>query len=170
MLLRLDNEVREFLQQVSLSMQTYFGSDQRRITHALQVAAHARELLQYIDADPRVTLCAAYLHDIGIPEAERKFGHASGKLQEQEGPPVARKLLQGLGAADELIRVVCDLVGNHHTPAAIDSPEFRILWDADMLVNLQELVTGKTPVQIEKLLNQGLVTEPGYRRARTIYL
>ena len=133
----------DFLQQVRQAMEDYFGADARRIAHALQVTAYAEELLAFIEADPTVTLTAAYLHDIGIPEAERTYGSCAGPHQEELGPPVARELLTGLGAPEGLIETVCTMIGRHHTPGGLDSPEFRILWDADMLVNLEEIVPGK---------------------------
>lgn len=38
------------------------------------------------------------MHDCGIKPGEAKYGagHCTGKIQEQEGPSVARKLLQRL--------------------------------------------------------------------------
>mgnify|MGYP001209466509 CR=1 FL=1 len=159
-----------FLAQVREAMEFYFGADQRRIAHALKVTAHARFLLGFIDAQPVLTLAACYLHDIGIPEAERKYGCCAGKQQEVEGPPVARQILQRLGVDPELIDAVCLLVSRHHTPAGVDSPEFRILWDADALVNLTEVVSGKEQHRIEEILSRSLVTEPGYRRACQLYL
>ncbi len=161
---------KNFIESVALAMEDYFGADQRRIDHAHRVAGYARELLAAVDADETETMVAAYLHDIGIPEAERKYGSCPGHYQEQEGPPVARILLERLGADERLIGTVCDLVGSHHTPGAIDSPEFRILWDADALVNLTEVVVGKGPEQIERILDKSLVTETGYRRARKLFL
>ncbi|HXV20714.1 MAG TPA: HD domain-containing protein [Desulfuromonadales bacterium] len=162
--------MRDFLQQVRQAMEDFFGADARRIAHALQVTAYADELLVYIDADPNVTLTAAYLHDIGIPAAESIYGSCAGPYQEELGPPVARELLSGLGAPAELIEAVCALIGKHHTPGGIDSPEFRILWDADALVNLNEVVPGKNPEQIRAILDKWLVTEPGYRRALGLFL
>jgi putative nucleotidyltransferase with HDIG domain len=158
-----------FVEQVRVAMEAYFDSDERRIAHALRVAAFAEELLRYIDADETVTLCAAYLHDIGIPEAERKYGSCGGSLQEKEGPPVARAILARLGAEETLTEIVCTLVGKHHTPAGVDSPEFRILWDADALVNLEEDLPGKNPERIRAVLSKSMVTEPGYRRALELY-
>jgi len=169
-LVRLDSDKEHFLERVCRAMEGYFGSDIRRITHAHDVKNHAANLLCYIDADPVLTIAAAYLHDIGIPESERKYGRCDGKSQEIEGPPVARMLLAGIGADTRLIDSVCELVGHHHTPNAIDSPEFRILWDADALVNLAEVVEGKGDFAIEAILGKALVTEPGYRMARKIYL
>lgn len=159
-----------FLDQVCSAMEACFGSDARRIAHAHQVADYARELLESIDADATVTLAAAYLHDIGIPEAERKYASCAGPYQEQEGPPVARALLEGLGAEEAFIATVCALVGAHHTPGAIDSAEFRILWDADALVNLAEIVPGKNPDRLRSIVQRSLVTPPGQRRALALYL
>jgi len=167
---RLSAGEKRFLDLVRQVMETYFGNDIRRIAHAHDVTRHALNLLQYIDANPLLTLSACYLHDIGIPEAERKYGQCSGKLQEQEGPPVARQLLATIPADEELNIRVCELVGLHHTPAGLDTPEFRILWDADALVNLAEVVAGKQPHEIEKIIDRSLVTEPGHRMACEIYL
>ncbi len=169
-LVKLSGEKRHFLEQVCRVMETYFATDVRRIAHAHDVTSHANELLQYVDADPLLTLSAAYLHDIGIPEAERKFGRCDGKLQEQEGPSVARMLLADIGAEEVFIERVCELVANHHTPSGVNSPEFRILWDADALVNLAEVVVGKETYAIDSILNKALVTEAGYRIAKRIYL
>jgi HD superfamily phosphodiesterase len=160
----------DFIEKVRAAMEAYLGADKRRIEHALQVAGYARELLAYIDADEIVTMAAAYLHDIGIPEAERKYGSCAGPYQEQEGPPVAREILNGLGAPEHFVSAVCSLIGSHHTPAAIDSPEFRILWDADALVNLAEVLPAKSPDKIRSILEKCMVTEPGFRRAITLFL
>lgn len=169
-MVRIDDAEQVLLDQIKRSMENYFGQDRRRIDHALQVTEYAHELLAYIDADPVITLSAAYLHDIGIPESERKYGHCSGAQQEIEGPPVATELLTELNAGAEFIEQVCELIGKHHTPAGVDSPEFRILWDSDALVNLAEVLPGKTPEQVEQILKRSMVTEPGYRRACKLYL
>ena len=159
-----------FLAGVRSAMEQYFGDDQRRVDHALQVCLHAEELLAYIDADPVVTLAAAYLHDIGIHEAERKHGSNSGRWQEIEGPPVATEILARLNADAALVDQVVEIVGNHHTSGAVDSPEFRIIWDADALVNFANISTLKTEVQIEDILLGHMVTEPGLRMARKLFL
>jgi len=169
-LVGLSAEQQQFLARVRRVMEVYFATDVGRIAHAHDVAEHASNLLQFVDADPQTTLAAAYLHDIGIPEAERKFGRCDGMLQEQEGPPVARMLLADVGAEADFVDRVCRLVGHHHTPNGVDSPEFRILWDADALVNLAEVVVGKESYAIESILSKALETEAGYRMAKSIYL
>ena len=158
------------LPSVRQAMLDYFDRDQRRIEHALAVAANAERLLKYIDADETITMAAAYLHDIGIHEAERKHGSNSGKYQEVEGPPVARTILGQLSFSADFIEIVCEIVGKHHTPQGVDSPEFRILWDSDALVNLEEVLPGKNAEQIETILDRSFVSEAGYRIAQRKFL
>ncbi len=170
LIVKLSTEEKAFLETVRLAMQEYFGEDQRRIDHALQVSLYARELLSYIEADPVQTLAAAYLHDIGIPEAERKHGSSAGNYQEIEGPPIAKEILASLDADGPLVDAVAEIVGNHHTSGAIDSTEFRIIWDADALVNFAGVLQGKSETHIESVLQGHMVTEAGYRMARKIFL
>ena len=163
-------EQRRFLDKVCAAMQDYFGDDQRRIEHALQVASYAEQMLAFIEADAVVAMSAAYLHDIGIPEAERVHGSSAGNWQEIEGPPVARRILQQLEAEPELIKRVATLVGCHHTPNGDNSAEFRILWDADALVNFQNIAEGKDRGQMEVIINNHMMTEPGFRIAQNLFL
>ena len=115
-----------------------FGDDQRRITHAIRVLEAAQEILRGEAANPRIVVAAALLHDIGIQEAERTHGSAAGRYQELEGPPIARRILEASGFAELDIQHICRIVGSHHSGGDIDTPEFRVLWDADWLINLPD--------------------------------
>jgi len=168
--LNITPEQKSFLTKVRAAMQQYLGTDQRRIEHALHVTRYAEELLAYIEGDPVLTLTAAYLHDIGIPEAERKHGSCAGNWQEIEGPPVARVILMELGADLSFIELVAEIVGNHHTSRAVNSSAFRIIWDADALVNLAEVLPSKSAEQAESILKNHMVTEPGLQMARKLFL
>ena len=81
---------------------------------------------------------AALVHDIGIKMAEEKYGSSAGKLQEKEGPPVARQMLTEIGYPQEVVDRVCYLVGHHHTYLDMDGMDYQILVEADFLVNLFE--------------------------------
>lgn len=95
--------------------------------------------MEKLDAHTQfLTECAALVHDIGIRPAEEKYGVCNGKLQEQEGPSYARKMLKELKFDEADIERICYLVGHHHTYTNIDGIDYQILVEADFLVNFYE--------------------------------
>lgn len=126
---------------IFLAMIDYFANDPKRIQHLTKVHAFARIIGREEQLDARtqfVLESAALVHDIGIRPAETKFGSCSGALQEQEGPAEARRLLENLDIAPDVVNRVCFLVGHHHTYTDIHDPDYQILVEADFLVNLYE--------------------------------
>lgn len=119
-------------------MRAVFGSDRKRISHALKVLGFAEDILKHEPGDPLTVRAAALLHDIGIHEAERKYNSVAGNYQEQEGPPIARRIMERLQINHEVIEHVCRIIASHHRAGDIDTPEFRIIWDADWIVNIPE--------------------------------
>lgn len=123
---------------VAVEMKRYFGTDFKRIGHAATVARFAEKIGKREKANLAVVLCAAYLHDIGIKAAEEKYNSSAAHYQELEGPSVAKTLMEKLGAKQELMDEVCDIIGHHHHPKEDDSLNFKVLYDADMLTNMVE--------------------------------
>lgn len=135
---------------LSMAMIRYFENDPRRIQHFLKVHTLARLIGQgeCLDTETQFTLeAAALVHDIGIKQAEKKYGRCDGKLQEQEGPPEAEKILESLGFDSKVIERACYLVGHHHTYSKISGDDYRILVEADFLVNLYEDQPGAPAVR-----------------------
>ena len=140
------------ISKIIYEMTKYFGQDVRRINHALKVYGFAKTIAGNEDISKRNQLTvelAAVLHDIGIIEAEKKYNSSSGKHQEKEGPPIARKLLQGNDIEESIIDRVCFLIGNHHSYEKIDRVDFQILIEADFLVNIYE---GKLDTETIKII------------------
>ncbi|MFQ9933729.1 MAG: HD domain-containing protein [Lachnospiraceae bacterium] len=128
----------------------YFNADPKRIQHFIKVYAFAKMIGEEegLDEKTRYILeTAAIVHDIGIKPAEEKYGDCNGKLQEKEGPAVVRKLLNDLGYEPEVIERVSYLVGHHHTYTNVDGADYRILIEADFLVNLYEDKAGSEAVK-----------------------
>lgn len=122
-------------------MIAYDKGDPRRIQHFMKVHNFARTIgqLEGLDDDTLYILeSAAVVHDIGIHVCEEKYGSCEGKLQENEGPALAKEMLERLGYEQEVIDRVCYLVGHHHTYTNIDDMDYQILVEADFLVNLYE--------------------------------
>jgi putative nucleotidyltransferase with HDIG domain len=152
------------------AMKKEFGDDQKRITHALSVLEKAQELLGDEGADPRVVLTAAILHDIGIQEAERKHGSSAGKYQEIEGPPIARRIMKELNLDEDTIEHVSRIIGNHHSARDIDTPEFRIVWDADWLVNIPDEFPDADSDELSRKIDKIFKTSAGKKKAYEMYV
>lgn len=148
------------------AMQKTFGSDQRRISHALSVLERAKEIMAGEQgAEPKVVLAAAVLHDIGIQEAERKHGSNAGRWQEIEGPPIAEGIMKELGMDEASRDHVGRIIANHHSAKDIDTLEFRILWDADWMVNIPEEYPDHTTEKLKALIEKVMKTASGRRLA-----
>jgi predicted HD phosphohydrolase len=157
---------------VAIEMKRYFKQDFKRIGHATRVARYAEKIGIEEQGNLAVILAAAYLHDIGIKEAERKHESTAARYQEEEGPPVARELLDKLGAREELIEEVCGIVGHHHHPGPEESINFKSVYDADMIANLEDNHK-ESPVEPEKLasiIKKSFLTESGRNLAQRVLL
>ena len=137
--------------QVAIAMKKYFGTDFKRIAHAGRVARYTERINGEEGGNPAVVTIAAYLHDIGIKEAERKYNSSAPRYQHSEGPPVAREILTELQADSQLIDEVCDIIGHHHQPQPEETLNFKVVYDADLIVNLEE-GQKEAPLDREKLL------------------
>jgi hypothetical protein len=158
---------------VAIEMKKYFGKDFRRIGHATKVARYAEQIGKEEKGNLAVILPAAYLHDIGIQEAERKYQSTAARYQEELGPPIARDILIKLGAREELIEEVCDIVGHHHHPRDEETLNYKVLYDADLIVNLEDSkgarpVAPTKPEKMEEILKKSFLTERGRKLAREL--
>ena len=136
-----DSYSRQQLDDLFMKMINYYEGDPKRIQHFTKVHSFARliGIGEKLDDGTLFTLeAAAYTHDIGIRIAEEKYGKSDGKLQEQEGPIVAQKMLSELGFENYIIERICYLIGHHHTYTGVDGEDYRILLEADFLVNAYE--------------------------------
>ena len=157
---------------VAIAMKHYFKQDFKRIGHATKVARYAEQIVKEEKGDPAIVLSAAYLHDIGIHEAERKHQSTAASYQEEEGPPIAREILNKLGANPLLLEEVCDIIGHHHHPRTEETVNFKVVYDADMIVNLEETQqeTKLTPEKLETMIAHNFLTESGRQLARKTFL
>jgi hypothetical protein len=151
-------------------MVDYFG-DKRFVDHTMEVLRQAEGILAAgkpsgAFVDHVVRLSCVY-HDIGIPQAIRVHGSSAGPYQEEEGAVVAAKLLEELRIRPDILERVCYIVGHHHTQSAIDGYDFQIVWEADMLVNLEQ---GNVQPNTEKnaFIAEAFETPEGARRAARI--
>lgn len=138
---------RTQLDQLFLQTVAFFKGHPAQVQHLVKVhgfAAHIGRLEGLSETEQFILEAAALVHDVGILPAEQKYGSCNGKLQEQEGPPVATQLLSSLQVPPAVTERVAYLVGHHHTYTDIDGADYQILVEADFLVNLHD---GQTPTE-----------------------
>jgi HD superfamily phosphohydrolase YqeK len=157
-------------ERIALEMKKYFGTDFKRVHHAIKVARFAEQILKMEGGNPLVVMGAAYLHDIGVHEADRKYGSHSGHYQEMEGPAIAREILERLNVPKQMIDEICDIIGHHHSPREEETLNFQILYEADGLVNTEEEETSKDRKKVEELIGKVFRTTTGKRLAEKLYL
>ncbi len=147
--------------QLIAEMKKVFKEDSKRIEHALAVLNSAQQIRLVEGGDPLIIQAAAILHDIGILEAQRKYGSSAGKYQEIEGPPIAEKILKALLIAPDAIEHICKIIDSHHSGGDIDTQEFKIVWDADLLINLGEQLAGMDRKELRDFVDKRFRTKNG---------
>lgn len=148
---------------VAIAMKRYFKDDFKRIGHATRVARYAEKINNIEQANTAVVMVSAYLHDIGIKEAERKYNSSSPKYQHIEGPPVAKEILTRLNADEALIEEVCDIIGHHHHPRKEETLNFKVLYDADLIANLEDdqKEKPKEEARLRQIIEKSFLTSGG---------
>ena len=118
------------LNTLHMQMIKLYAGDPKRIQHFCKVHSYAKLMaeMEGVDDDTRFIIeTAALTHDIGIHLCEEKYGDCSGKLQEKEGPALAKALLAELGYPERVSERVQYLIAHHHTYNNIDAIDYQIL-------------------------------------------
>ncbi len=138
------------INRLHLAMIELYGGDAKRIQHFCKVHSYAKLIAEAEKVDGKTLFiieAAALTHDIGIHICEEKYGSCDGKLQEKEGPPIAKNLLEKLGFDDKASDRVQYLIAHHHTYDNINGIDLQILIEADFLVNMFEDGVSKSAVE-----------------------
>jgi hypothetical protein len=61
------------------------------------------------------------------------------------------------------VKEVCDIVGHHHHPRDEETTNFKVIYDADLIVNLEENQKEKAspPDRLAAIINQSFLTDSG---------
>ena len=158
------------INELHFAMISLYSGDAKRIQHFCKVHSYAKLIAETenVDEDTLFILEAAALtHDIGIHFCEEKYGNCNGKLQEKEGPAIAKKLLADLYFEEPVSERVQYLIAHHHTYENIDGIDYQILVEADFLVNMYEDEVSKEAIEhaYEKIFK----TDTGKKLCREMF-
>lgn len=133
----------ELIDRIKQRMIECFASeDPAQIAHTLCVHSYTRMIAvgEAMAAHPLELLeIAALLHDIGCPAARARFGDSKPPHQEAEGARIVEEWLRDeatLSAREKTWLV--EVVGSHHRQNRMMALEAMPLFEADLVVNLQE--------------------------------
>jgi len=159
----IDNVIQE--------MKEVFYDSPNGIVHTFDVQKYTEAIMageNFTKEEKEMISITAILHDIGIPEAKRKYGSSEAKYQEKEGAIIAKVILEKIGYHPVQMDRVCYIVGNHHTVSKIDGLDFQIIWEADLLVNLEKNNLNKE--ELKKCIEDNFKTEIGRKIAYEKYI
>jgi acetylornithine deacetylase/succinyl-diaminopimelate desuccinylase-like protein len=163
----------ELVSALRIEMERVFAETSGMVAHTMNVYRHAMDIHRQEGGDPEIVAASALLHDIGIPRAREVHGSSAGRFQEMEGPPICGEILTRLAFPQRKTDHVCGIVANHHTahdPEIVSTLEFRILWDADWLVNFPGRHRNATVQEKEEAIQEIFRTTRGKLLARQLFL
>lgn len=149
-------------------MKSIFREVPYGINHTLRVLKNAEDIMsgEKLTHDQKELISiVAILHDIGAIEAQHKYGSMDELYQEEEGPIIAREILEKFGYDADKIDRVCYIIGNHHTPSKIDGLDFQIQWEADLLENLPFMEVYKDKEELKEYIKDNFKTFEGSKIA-----
>jgi hypothetical protein len=75
-----------------------------------------------------------------------------------------------LGAGADLIEEVCDIVAHHHHPRSEETVNFKSVYDADLIVNMEENQPEArlSNDQVKAMIAKNFLTESGRKLAQKI--
>ena len=161
-----------FKDRVAVEMKKYLGTDFKRIGHAAKVANFAEKIGKKEKGNLPVILCAAYLYDIGAHRAFEKYESDKPEYIEKESPAIARELMENLGAKEELIEAVVNMVSHRSRPDDQADLNKKILHDADTLTYMSACddKNGVDKEEFEAKLEHIFLTAAGNELAKQVLL
>lgn len=149
----------------------FYEGNLHDVDHFLKVWAFAKTIgeQQLLDKETQETLeLAAVVHDIACPLCRIKYGNTDGKKQELESPALVKEFFSDLPISEEKARRISYLVAHHHTYTDVDGIDYRILLEADFLVNAGE--SGYSETAIKNAKQRVFRTDAGKLLLDSIYL
>ena len=149
----------------------FYKGNLHDIAHFMKVWAFAETIgkQEKLDAHTQQVLeLAAVVHDIACPLCREKYGNTNGKNQELESSPLVEAFLSDLPVPSDDIQRISWLAAHHHTYENVDGLDYRILLEADFLVNADE--SGYKIAAIKSAEKNIFRTPSGIRLLKSMYL
>lgn len=141
---------------VAVEMKRHYKTDYKQIGFVSKVARHAEKIGRDEGAKLAIVLCAAYLKDIGS--------------EDQDSAILASSILTRLGAKEEVLNEVCELL-KIHAAGQTGNAEADTLADADHIARLEDQHKRQaiSAEEFEQFISKKVLTESGKEIAQTTF-
>ena len=168
--LKRQSEQRDLLKErISLEMKNFYGPDLKKVVHALKVAGYAEKILKQEGGHPLVVIGAAYLHDVGVKQAESVAGDPDRGDAGSEGRDLTHEILNRLDVGEETVEEIGDLIDHFHNPDRNETLNVQILCDAECLAHLEDADWSKGEGPSEASVEGAFWTLTGKGLARRLW-
>lgn len=156
---------------VAVEVKRHLKNDFASISLAGKIASYAEELSRKTDGVQLAgILCSAYLLIVGNTSGGKDPSRLSKSDLQDISPEIAHDILRKLGAQEELIIYVCDIIKNNGKSAHNEDPSFNVVNDAYYLAILDRDLKKNVPsAQDVDEIQKRILTEPGREEAKKLY-
>jgi len=156
---------------VAVEVKRHLKSDFKQISRTTKMARHAERIGKSEGGNLAIILCSSYLQNIGYSEALRKYGSTTEEYVEKEGVQIAEAILTKLGAKEQLLKEVCNIIAPCQHSGIEESKEFQIIHDANLITGLEEehKISPMDHARFIELVDTALRTEGGRQEAREAF-
>lgn len=161
-----------FKDRVAIEVKRHLKTDFKRIGHASRLARYVERIQKREQGNPATALIAAYLLPIVAQAAAGAAGQASAEDRRRAAAAIAGQFLSKLGAGENLIGGVADVLAALAAAGPQAPVEVRVLHDAEAIVRLEDQQkTAPLPAdELQQELNGAFLTDGGREAAAAVLL
>jgi DNA-directed RNA polymerase subunit RPC12/RpoP len=161
-----------FKDRVAIEVKRHLKTDFKRIGHASRLARYVERIQKREQGNPATALIAAYLLPIVAQAAAGGAGQASAEDRRRAAAAIAGQFLSKLGAGENLITAVADVLAALAAANPQAPVEVRVLHDAEAIVRLEDQQkTAPLPAdELQQQLNGAFLTDGGREAAAAVLL
>jgi hypothetical protein len=126
-------------------------NDQQRIDHAAKALHFAEQIQPHEGGDPLIVKAAAILRDADMRT----------NSDESHEPVMARDVLEKHGIDAKVVEQIALIIAALQDEKEIDSVEFRIVFDAELLAKSENGFGGKSKEEIDEAIDKTFKTNQG---------
>jgi hypothetical protein len=157
-----------FKDRVAVEVKRHLRTDFKRIGHAARLARYVERIQQREKGNPASALIAAYL----LPIAAQAAADGGGEAWRRAATATAGEFLSKLGAGENLITAVAEVLAALAAAGPQSPLEVRVLHDAEAIVRLEEQQkTAPLPADgLQRELDGAFLTAGGREAAAALLL